>query len=82
MGVLTKCDQIEPIYLPQSVVTYIYLHPVYVRSKFVLGVKYICSQYKKTLDIKYIRGRCELLLLATCSRSELEPDIFSLSANT
>jgi hypothetical protein len=29
MGVLTKYDQIEPIYLPQSVVTYISLHPVY-----------------------------------------------------
>jgi hypothetical protein len=29
MGVLTKYDQIEPICLPQSVVTYIYLHPVY-----------------------------------------------------
>jgi hypothetical protein len=29
MGVITKYDQIEPIYLPQSLVTYIYLHPVY-----------------------------------------------------
>jgi hypothetical protein len=29
MGVLTKYDQIEPIYLPHSVVTYIYLHPAY-----------------------------------------------------
>jgi hypothetical protein len=29
MRVLTKYDQIEPIYLPQSIVTYIYLHPVY-----------------------------------------------------
>jgi hypothetical protein len=28
MGVLTKYDRIEPNYLPQSVVTYIYLHPV------------------------------------------------------
>jgi hypothetical protein len=30
MGVLTKYDQIELIYLPQSIVTYIYLHPVYI----------------------------------------------------
>jgi nitrate reductase cytochrome c-type subunit len=29
MGVLTKYDQIDPIYLPQSVVTYIYLHSVH-----------------------------------------------------
>jgi hypothetical protein len=29
MAVLTKYYQIEPIYLPPSVVTYIYLHPVY-----------------------------------------------------
>jgi hypothetical protein len=29
MGVLTKYDQTEPIYLPQSVVTYISLHLVY-----------------------------------------------------
>jgi hypothetical protein len=29
MGVLTKYDQIKPIYLPQGVVTYIYLHPEY-----------------------------------------------------
>jgi hypothetical protein len=29
MGVLTKYDQTEAICLPQSVVTYIYLHPVY-----------------------------------------------------
>jgi hypothetical protein len=29
MGVLTKYDQIEPIYLPQCVITYIYLYPVY-----------------------------------------------------
>jgi hypothetical protein len=28
MGILKKYDHIEPIYLPQSVVTYIYLHPV------------------------------------------------------
>jgi hypothetical protein len=28
IGVLTKYDKIEPIYLPQSIVTYIYLHPV------------------------------------------------------
>jgi hypothetical protein len=31
MGVLTKYDEIEPIYLPQSVVTYIYLHAVYIK---------------------------------------------------
>jgi hypothetical protein len=30
MGVLTKYDQIEPIYLPQSVATYISLHPIYI----------------------------------------------------
>jgi hypothetical protein len=30
MGVLTKYDKIEPIYLPQSIVTYISLHPVYI----------------------------------------------------
>jgi hypothetical protein len=30
MGVLTKYDQTEPIYLPQSAVTYIYLHSVYI----------------------------------------------------
>jgi hypothetical protein len=31
MGVLTKYDQVEPIYtyLPRRVVTYIYLHPMY-----------------------------------------------------
>jgi hypothetical protein len=29
MGVLTKYDQIEPIYLPQKVVIFIYLHSVY-----------------------------------------------------
>jgi hypothetical protein len=29
MVVLTKYDHIEAIYLRQSVVTYIYLHPVY-----------------------------------------------------
>jgi hypothetical protein len=29
MGVITKYDQIELISLPQSVVTYIYLQPVY-----------------------------------------------------
>jgi hypothetical protein len=29
MSVLTKYDLIEPIYLPQSVVTYISLHSVY-----------------------------------------------------
>jgi hypothetical protein len=29
MVVLTKYDQTEPIYLPQSVVTYISLHSVY-----------------------------------------------------
>jgi hypothetical protein len=33
-GVLTKYNQIEPSYLPQSVITYIYLYPVY-------GVGYI-----------------------------------------
>jgi hypothetical protein len=27
MCVLTQYDQIEPIYLPQSIVTCIYLHP-------------------------------------------------------
>jgi hypothetical protein len=27
-GVLTKYDQIKPVYLPQSIVTHIYLHPV------------------------------------------------------
>jgi hypothetical protein len=32
MGVLTKYDQTEPIYVPHSVVTYIYLHPLYVVS--------------------------------------------------
>jgi hypothetical protein len=31
MGVLTKYDQIENIYLPQRVVTYISLHPVLLR---------------------------------------------------
>jgi hypothetical protein len=30
MGVLTKYDQIEPIYLSQSLVTHIYLHSVYI----------------------------------------------------
>jgi hypothetical protein len=30
MGVLTKYDQIEPSYLQQSVVTYIYLLFVYI----------------------------------------------------
>jgi hypothetical protein len=29
LGVLTKYDRTEPIYLPQSVAIYIYLHPVY-----------------------------------------------------
>jgi hypothetical protein len=29
MGVLTKYDQIEPIYLSQSAATYISLHPAY-----------------------------------------------------
>jgi hypothetical protein len=29
MGVLTKYDHIAPIYLPQCVITYIYLQPVY-----------------------------------------------------
>jgi hypothetical protein len=29
MGVLTKYDQIEPIYLSQSVATYISLHTLY-----------------------------------------------------
>jgi hypothetical protein len=50
----------------------------------VLGVKYICSQYKVTLDIKYICGRCEPLVLAkyTCGRSKLEVNVFSLSAET
>jgi hypothetical protein len=32
MGVLKKYDQIEPIYLPQSVVTYISLHLVYLKA--------------------------------------------------
>lgn len=34
MGVLTKYNQIEPIYVPHNVITYIYLYPVY-------GVGYI-----------------------------------------
>jgi hypothetical protein len=29
IGVLTKYDQIEPVFLPQSIVICIYLHPVY-----------------------------------------------------
>jgi hypothetical protein len=28
MGVLTKYDQNDPVYLPYSAVTFIYLHPV------------------------------------------------------
>jgi hypothetical protein len=35
MGVLTKYVQIEPIYLPQGVVTYISLHPVEVKTEFL-----------------------------------------------
>jgi hypothetical protein len=33
MGVLTKYGQIKPVYPPQSIVTYIYLHPVYYITK-------------------------------------------------
>jgi hypothetical protein len=35
-GVITKYDQIEPTFLPQSVVTYIYLHPISFHSSFSL----------------------------------------------
>jgi hypothetical protein len=44
MGLLTKY-QIEPIYLPQNVITYIYLHSVYITffnikiSAFFLGLE-------------------------------------------
>jgi hypothetical protein len=31
MGVLTKYDHIERIYLPQAAVAYIYLHPVFAK---------------------------------------------------
>jgi hypothetical protein len=43
MGVLTKYkyDRIEPIYLPQSVVTYIYLHPVYIHNSKTVDEKEI-----------------------------------------
>jgi hypothetical protein len=30
MDVLTKYDHIQPIYLPQGVVTYMYSHPLYI----------------------------------------------------
>jgi hypothetical protein len=48
MGVLTKYDQIEPIYLLQSVVTFIYLHSVYSipctgRFKIIVGVYVTCN---------------------------------------
>jgi hypothetical protein len=60
------------------------IYCIYVRSKFVLGVNYTvqCSQCKMTPDIKYIHGQYELLLLAICSRSKFELDVFSLSAKT
>jgi hypothetical protein len=35
MGVLTRYDQIEPIYLPQSVVKYISLHSVYTLTVWI-----------------------------------------------
>jgi hypothetical protein len=40
MGVLTKHDQIEPIYLTKSVVTYISLHSVYDVSYGFVGLTF------------------------------------------
>jgi hypothetical protein len=55
MGVLTKCDHIEPVYLPYSAVTYIYLHPLYavssckyIKVQFVLHTKHITSRIQTT----------------------------------
>jgi hypothetical protein len=47
MCVLTKYDQIEPIYLQQSVVTYISLHSVYMYectyALYVCMLVWLCS---------------------------------------
>jgi hypothetical protein len=40
MGVLIKYDQIEPIYLPQRVVTYISLHTVYRVTQVSVNLKH------------------------------------------
>jgi hypothetical protein len=54
MGVLTKYDQLRPIYPPQSVVTYIYLHSVY-RSKNVTdATMYILYMY-----INHVQKLCK-----------------------
>jgi hypothetical protein len=62
MGVLTKYDQIEPIYLPQSVVTYIDLYPAYFKYILLYYVPcdmkgrqrevYLCSRLLMQLTLK------------------------------
>jgi hypothetical protein len=55
MGVLTKCDQIEPIYLPQSVATYISLHPVYsIDKRKSQTVQYASTAWHSTTGGDYV----------------------------
>jgi hypothetical protein len=53
MGVLTKYDQIEPIYLPQNIITYIYLHPVYCALHCVLCIV-LCNSHNDIIILWYL----------------------------
>jgi hypothetical protein len=68
MGVLTKYDQNDPIYLSQSAVKFIYLHPVYTSNYQLISNSAVGTAMGNELDDQgSIRGRGKILHISTAS---------------